>query len=64
MTGITIILVTLGMTPPAADGALALDVGSMFFNRARAQNSADARALAAAINCAQGKPINTASSPA
>jgi hypothetical protein len=57
--GATIIFVTLGLAAMLLMASLALDVGSMFFNKARAQNSADARALAAAVNCAQGKAINT-----
>ena len=61
--GITAVLVTVGMTTLLLIAALALDVGTTFFNRARAQNSADARALAAAINCASGKPIDTAPLP-
>ena len=58
--GVTIIFVTVGLAAMLLMASLALDVGSMFFNKARAQNSADARALAAAVNCAQGKVINTA----
>jgi hypothetical protein len=62
--GITVVIVTLGMTVFILIAALALDMGTGFFNRARAQNSADARALAAAINCASGKPIDTTPLPA
>jgi uncharacterized membrane protein len=57
--GVTIIFVTVGLAAMLLVASLALDVGSMFFNKARAQNSADSRALAAAVNCAQGKDINT-----
>ncbi len=57
--GATLIFVTVGLAAMLLMASLALDVGSMFFNKAHAQNSADARALAAAVNCAQGKVINT-----
>ena len=39
--------------------ALALDVVNCFFNRAGGQNGADARALAAAINCAKTSADHT-----
>jgi hypothetical protein len=58
--GITIVVVTIGMACLLLMAALGLDIGSAFFNKARAQNSADARALAAAINCANGQTISTA----
>jgi Putative Flp pilus-assembly TadE/G-like len=62
--GITMVIVTVGMAALLLMAALGLDVGGLFFNKARAQNSADARALAAAINCAHNKAIDTAPLPA
>jgi hypothetical protein len=62
--GITMVIVATGMAAMLLLSALVIDVGGMFFNKARAQNSADAQALAAALNCAQGNAIDTPPLPA
>jgi hypothetical protein len=61
--GAVLVLVTIGMAFLLLMAAFALDIGQLVAHKERAQNSADATALAAAINCAQGKPSNTAPLP-
>jgi hypothetical protein len=62
--GITMVIVTVGMATLLLMAALALDVGTLFLNKTRAQNSADAQALAGAINCAADKAVTMAPLPA
>ena len=48
----------LGLTALLLMAAFALDVGQFFTHRERAQNSADAEALAVGLNCANGLAWN------
>ena len=61
--GAVLVSATIGLTALLLMAAFALDIGQLFAHKARAQNSADATALAAAINCAQGRPSNSAPLP-
>ena len=62
--GITAVVVTSGMTVFILMAALALDMGTGFFNGHALRTARTLRALAAAINCATGKPIDTTPLPA
>src|SRR5262245_59042934 len=61
--GITVVIVTIGMSALILMAALALDMGALFVNAGRNQNGADATALAAAANCADSKAANSAPLP-
>ena len=52
--GATVITVAITLLVLFGIGALVLDVGNLFWERRQLQNSADAAALAVAIDCAQG----------
>ena len=56
--GAVLVFVTIGLAALLLMAAFALDVGQFFTHRARAQNSADAQALAVGLNCANGWPAN------
>lgn len=56
--GAVLVFVTIGMTALLLMAAFALDVGQLLTHRERAQNSADAQALAVALNCANGLAMN------
>jgi hypothetical protein len=56
--GATIVLVTVAMSALLLMASFALDVGVFFAHGERAQNSADAQALAVALNCANGLGMN------
>ena len=57
--GATIIFVTLAMAAHAAHGVVGTRCRQHVLQQGPRVNSADARALAAAVNCAQGKAIDT-----
>jgi hypothetical protein len=61
--GVVLVLATVAMTALLLMAAFALDFGQLVAHKERAQNSADARALAAALNCAQGMAADTAPLP-
>ena len=61
--GAVLVLVTIGMAFLLLMAAFALDFGQFTAHKERAQNTADARALAAALNCAEGKAADTAPLP-
>ena len=52
--GATVITVAITLLVLFGTGALVLDAGNLFWERRQLQNSADAAALAVAIDCAQG----------
>jgi hypothetical protein len=56
--GAVLVLVTVAMTALLLMAAFALDVGQFYTHRERAQNSADAQALAVGLNCANAVAMN------